>query len=117
MRPAIEPGDWLLVDPVVRGWPRRGSVVVFLEPGSGLVAIKSGGARPGDTVQNIPVTDPATGEHIRVSVRLPEDEAWLLGDDTARSIDSRRYGPVSLDRVIGRAWFRYAPVPRIGRLR
>src|SRR5882672_7782054 len=32
MRPAIEPGDWLLVDPRVRQWPAPGSVVVFREP-------------------------------------------------------------------------------------
>ena len=29
MAPAILPGDWLLVDPTVRRWPRRGSVVLF----------------------------------------------------------------------------------------
>ena len=28
MAPAIEPGDWLLVDPTSRGWPRPGAVVV-----------------------------------------------------------------------------------------
>ena len=31
MAPAIEPGDWLLVDPTSVRWPRRGSVVVFRE--------------------------------------------------------------------------------------
>ncbi|MEA2620811.1 MAG: hypothetical protein QOC97_1584, partial [Chloroflexota bacterium] len=29
MTPAIEPGDWLLIDPTIVRWPRRGSVVVF----------------------------------------------------------------------------------------
>ena len=33
--PAIEPGDWLLVDPTTIRWPRRGSVVVFHEPDGG----------------------------------------------------------------------------------
>ena len=31
-------------------------------------------------------------------------------------VDSRRYGPVQLDLLVGRAWFRYAPLPRIGRI-
>jgi signal peptidase I len=48
MRPAIEPGDWLLVDPTVARWPRRGSVVVFREPETGTLAIKRVAARPGD---------------------------------------------------------------------
>jgi signal peptidase I len=117
MWPAIEPGDWLLVDPTVRRWPRRGSIVVFLEPGSDLIAIKRVAARPGDTVPDIPVTDPATGEQVHVTVRLPPDEAWLLGDAAAHSIDSRRYGPVPADRLVGRAWLRYAPIRRFGRLR
>ena len=52
------------------------------------------------------------------------DEAWLLGDadDEAvaaaghgSAIDSRRYGPVPVDALVGRAWLRYGPVRRIGR--
>ena len=40
MLPAIESGDWLLVDPTVAAWPRRGTPVVFREPGTGDLAIK-----------------------------------------------------------------------------
>ena len=114
MRPAIEPGDWLLVDPTVDRWPRRGSVVVFREPDSDELAIKRLAAGPGDRV---PYAD---GFLI-----LAADEAWLLSDasDAAlmaaglgEPVDSRRYGPVPLDLLIGRAWFRYAPLGRIGRI-
>ena len=31
-------------------------------------------------------------------------------------VDSRRYGPVPVALLVGRAWFRYAPWRRIGRL-
>src|SRR5207249_3742331 len=51
MAPTIEPGDWLLVDPTIARWPRGGSIVVFREPGSDLLAIKRVAARPGDHVQ------------------------------------------------------------------
>ena len=106
MRPAIESDDWLLVDPTTKTWPRRGSIVVFREPETDLLAIKRVAARPGD--------------HVRIPERLlhlEPDEAWLLGDAAEISIDSRRYGPVQLDRLVGRAWFRYGPPGRIGRLR
>ena len=116
MRPSIEPGDWLLVDPIVRRWPRRGSLVVFREPESDVLAIKRVAAIPGDVVKGVRVIDPDTGEEVDVTIRLIPDEAWLLGDDPAVSIDSRRYGPVALERLVGRAWFRYAPLRRVGRL-
>jgi signal peptidase I len=105
MRPALEPGDWLLVDPTVRAWPRRGTIVVVREPGSDLLAIKRVAARPGDVIRT------PDGP-----IRLGPSQAWLLGDDRLHSRDSRRYGPVGLDRLVARAWFRYGPEGRIGRL-
>jgi signal peptidase I len=112
MRPSIEPGDWLLVDPTVTRWPRRGSVVVFREPDGDTLAVKRVAAGPGDRV---PFADGY--------LELAGDEAWLLSDATAEEtaaagfgepIDSRRYGPVPIDLLVGRAWFRYAPLGRIG---
>jgi signal peptidase I len=114
MRPAIEPGDWLLVDPTVARWPRRGAVVVFREPDSEELAIKRVAAGPADRV---PYAD---GYLI-----LGADEAWLLSDahdaelmatGFGEPVDSRRYGPVPVELLIGRAWFRYAPIGRIGRI-
>jgi hypothetical protein len=110
MRPAIEPGDWLLVDPTTRHWPRRGSIVVFREPDDGMLAVKRVAARPGDWV---PFADGW--------LRMADDEAWLLGDasDTdveaagaGRPVDSRRYGPVPVELLVGRAWLRYGPPGR-----
>ncbi len=114
MHPAIEDGDWLLVDPTVTRWPRRGSVVVFREPNGDQLAVKRVAARPGDRV---PFADGF--------LELAEDEAWLVSDaspaETAAAgfgepIDSRRYGPVPLELLVGRAWFRYWPWRRIGRI-
>jgi signal peptidase I len=115
MRPAIEPGDWLLIDPTIRRWPRRGSIVVIREPDAGILAIKRVAARPGDRV-----------ELDQGHLVLGPDEAWLLSDAAdaellaaglGQPIDSRRYGPVPLECLVGRAWFRYAPLRRIGRIR
>jgi signal peptidase I len=103
MLPALAPGDWLLLDPTPTHWPRRGAVVVVREPGSGILAVKRIAAGPGDTVR--------TGPGRRT---LAGDEAWLLGDNRDRSVDSRRYGPVPLAALVGRVWLRYAPLDRIG---
>jgi signal peptidase I len=114
MRPAIEPGDWLLIDPTIVRWPRRGSVVLFREPDGETLAIKRMAAGPGERV---PFADGY--------LELAEDEAWLVSDATAEEtaadghgqpIDSRRFGPVPLELLVGRAWFRYAPLRRIGRI-
>jgi signal peptidase I len=112
MAPAIEPGDWLLVDPTTVRWPRRGSVVVFREPDGDAIAIKRVAAGPGDRVA-----------FAQGYLELADDEAWLLSDASraeaaARGfgdpIDSRVFGPVPVELLVGRAWFRYAPLRRIG---
>jgi signal peptidase I len=114
MLPAIHPGDWLLVDPTTSRWPRRGSIVVFREPETGELSIKRVAGRPGDWV---PFEDGF--------LHLGPDEAWLLSDaDDATAaaagfgspLDSRRFGPVPLERLVGRAWFRYGPLERFGLL-
>ena len=112
MSPAIQPGDWLLVDPTTTRWPRRGTVVVFREPDSQLLAIKRVAARPGDRVE-------LDAGHLV----LRDDEAWLLSDaplaeltalGAGAPIDSRRYGPVPVELLVGRVWLRYWPVRRLG---
>ena len=37
-----------------------------------------------------------------------------MGDHRANSADSRTFGPVPIDRVIGRAWLRYWPLSAFG---
>jgi type IV secretory pathway protease TraF len=56
---------------------------------------------------------------------LGADEAWLLSDASTAElvargfgepVDSRRFGPVPVELLVGRAWFRYGPLRRIGRI-
>jgi signal peptidase I len=112
MAPTILAGDWLLVDPTITHWPRRGTVVVFREPDGGELAVKRVAAGPGDRV--------AFADGYLV---LADDEAWLLSDATAEMtaaagfgepIDSRQYGPVPLEQLVARAWYCYAPLRRVG---
>jgi signal peptidase I len=112
MDPAIVEGDWLLLDPTTTRWPRRGSVVAFLEPDSGALAIKRVAGLPGERV-------PFEQGYLE----LADDEAWLLADATEATaaaagfgppIDSRQFGPVPVAMLVGRVWFRYAPLARLG---
>lgn len=40
---------------------------------------------------------------------IPNGQAVLLGDNTLESLDSRRFGPVPMRQVVGRAWSVYWP--------
>lgn len=43
-----------------------------------------------------------------------EDEYFVMGDNRPSSQDSRVFGPISEDLILGRAWLRYFPLERIG---
>ena len=114
MAPAILPGDWLVVNPLVPRWPAPGAVVVFREPFGDMLAIKRVAARAGDQVRF------AGG-----FLTLARDEAWLAADADEKAaaavgsgppIDSQRFGPVNVDALIGEVPFRYWPPRRIGRI-
>ena len=112
MEPALSEGDWLLVDPTTTRWPRRGSIVAFRQPDTGTLAVKRVAGLPGERV-------PFREGYLE----LADDEAWLVadadGETTAAAgygapIDSNRFGPVPVELLVGRVWFRYWPPRRIG---
>ena len=43
-----------------------------------------------------------------------EDEYFVLGDNRPSSQDSRVFGPIDEELILGRAWLRYFPLERIG---
>ncbi len=50
----------------------------------------------------------------QMSWTIPDGELFLMGDHRADSLDSRVFGPVPVDQVIGRAWLRYWPISEFG---
>lgn len=44
---------------------------------------------------------------------LNEDEYYVLGDNRPNSFDSRRFGAINKNLIIGRAWFRGWPFSRL----
>jgi signal peptidase I len=115
MVPTLLPADWLLLDPTCRRWPRPGSIVVLREPGTGIMAIKRVAARGRASEGAGSVTSHMLPGGIRTD--LSPREAWVVSDSPDGSVDSRRYGPVDADDLVARAWFRYGPLRRVGRLR
>jgi len=109
--------------------PDRGDVVVLHPPnGSSKPYIKRIIGLPGETIEinggdiyidgflleetadfssQIPIPD-------SYSVTLLEDEYYVLGDNRAHSGDSRSFGPVAREEIIGRMWIRYWPLSNLG---
>lgn len=111
MRPALQPGDRLLVDPAAyrRTPPQRGEIVVLVDPEDRRRwLIKRVAAVAGDPFPGRPVP----GDDGRV----PAGGVYVLADDHAVGRDSRTFGPVPLTSIVGRAWFRTAPAERAGTL-
>jgi nickel-type superoxide dismutase maturation protease len=93
--PTLRPGDYLMVNRLayVISAPREGDVVGVKGPAG------------------------APARQIKRVANVPGGEVYVLGDNPPASTDSRDYGPVSRSRVEGRAWLRYWPPSRFGRIR
>lgn len=111
MRPTLVPGDRLWVEraPPDGGGLRRGTIVVVQDPEDRRRRlIKRVVGLPGDPLGPRPVP----GDE----ARIPARHVYLLSDSPDGGRDSRRFGPVSLDLLVGVAWHRYWPPARRGPL-
>ena len=116
MAPAVEPGDWIVERDIDGSKSRfeRGDIVMFRFPfGSSGRAIKRVVGVPGDRVEvgdgSVTVNDRrrATGGGLAGAARprtdvVPPGHVFLLGDNSAASIDSRSFGPIPGDEIVGR---------------
>ena len=89
MEPALRPGDWIVVSGLSRP-PRVGEIVLLRDP-----------------------REPERLMLKRVAA-VGDGACTVLGDRLEESTDSRMFGPVQLEDVLGRAVFRYGPITRIG---
>jgi signal peptidase I len=57
---------------------------------------------------------PLSGE--RPPLTLAEDQYFLLGDNRQKSSDSRSWGPITREQLLGKVLYRYWPLSRSGKL-
>ncbi len=68
--------------------------------------------KPEFFLQNRYVTIPNNGNQREFNV--PEGEYFVLGDNSSNSFDSRAWGTIPRENIVGKAFFRYYPLSRIG---
>ena len=143
MEQTLEPEQYVLVDKLTPRFDtyKRGDIVVFTPPadwvqdngtpfikrvigvGGDTVEIADGHVQINGTTIDEPYlyTDEVTGEPQETRADdenaewvIPEGEVFLMGDHRMNSADSRAFGPVPIENVIGRAWLRYWPLDTFG---
>lgn len=141
MLPNFVNGEYLLTDKISYqlGEPQRGDVIVFKAPKSEPCSeseceyIKRIVGVPGDRVKVengkvylngallneffLPsdyVSDPGDFCQEGVEVTVPPGMYLPFGDNRSHSRDGREFGPINKDLIVGKAFFKYWPVPAVG---
>jgi signal peptidase I len=128
MEPTLHSDEYLLVEKItyrIRP-PQRGDVVVFRYPRDEQENfIKRIIALPGETVEirlghvyinGKPLLEPYLLQLPRDDMpptKVPADHYFVLGDNRLNSNDSRTFGFVTMQEILGRAWLRYWPLNQI----
>jgi signal peptidase I len=129
MEPNLHTDQRLVVEKLSYNFhePERGDIVILQVPqaGSGLL-IKRVIGLPGEKVEikdgkvcinEHPIAEPYLSQRPQRNMPatvVPPDHVFVLGDNRNFSNDSRSFGPVPLDDIIGRAWFSYWPLDEMG---
>jgi signal peptidase I len=107
-------------------WPRRGDIVVIRLDEYEIPLIKRVVGLPGETVEirdnRVYIDGRVLAEAYLTEVSqrnygpvpVPLDHVFVLGDNRKTSSDSRAFGPVPCERILGRAWLSYWPLDEIG---
>jgi signal peptidase I len=86
--------------------------VFITQPGSSPIRIEEPYVvldTDGSTSPTLPRDVDATAEWV-----VPEGSFFVMGDNRPQSQDSRAFGPITEDLILGRAWLRYFPLERVG---
>lgn len=123
MKPTLHEGQYLIISKVVYRLhpPRRGDIIVFHHPrDSTRDLIKRVVGLPGEEVEvrnnqvlinGAPLEEPYVAHWGGRSAHhtLGPDEYFVLGDNRPNSDDSRSWGGLERDMIVGKAWVAYWP--------
>lgn len=135
MEPTFETGEYLIVDQLSYRFeaPKRGDVIIMRYPkDTSTFFIKRIIGLPGETVEiagkdviihpvdgGTPFTidesflDPARTQSEYALYALDSSEYFVMGDNRVESSDSRSWGPLPKEDIVGRAVLRLFPFTRI----
>lgn len=141
MYPSFFDGEYLLTDKLSYRFkdPQRGDVIIFHAPAGarcpkelqcdfvkriiGLsretIEIKEGKIYiNGSLIEEsyVQTNDEVINREVKTELQfvLKEDEYFVMGDNRSHSSDSRAWGSVPKENIVGRAWIRYWPLKRAG---
>ncbi|MFP3896430.1 MAG: signal peptidase I [Anaerolineales bacterium] len=129
MEPNLHDNQRLIIEKVSYRFrsPERGDIVVLRPPQqSSEPLIKRVVGLPGETLEihdgrvyvdgelaDEPYLNQPTWGALD-PILIPEEHVFVMGDNRRASNDSRAFGVVAFDDIIGRAWVRYWPPAEIG---
>lgn len=132
MEPSLHNNERLIIEKITYRLrePVRGDIVVIRPQQSGTVPlIKRVVGLPGETIEikqnqvfvnGEPLEEGYLSEPTIGSMApqiVPEAHVLVLGDNRNASNDSRSFGMIPYEDIIGRAWFRYWPLNEAGLVR
>ncbi len=137
MEPNFQSGDYLIVDRISYRFrePQRGEVIVFRHPHNPAQRhIKRIIGLPGETVEiengKVIIFSNSKDQVLNelnylsfgiqtpgdIRVFLDEDQYFVLGDNRVASADSRRWGPLVQEYIVGRVFFRPWPITAFAKI-
>lgn len=138
MVPTLQSGDFLITEKISYrfGSPKRGEIIVLKNPrDESQDFIKRIIAVPGDTIRiengaifvngqllDEPYLPPGTKTHAGsfltegTTVRAGPNQYFAIGDNRDHSSDSRDWGHLTREEIVGKALFRYWPPKSMGSL-
>jgi signal peptidase I len=126
MEPNLHPNQRLIVDKLSYRLrpPQRDDIVVVDLPDMDEMLVKRIIALPGETVEvrggtvyvnGAPIAEPYAHDltpYDMAPLTLGPLAYFVMGDNRSNSNDSRSFGPITRDEIVGRVWLRYWPLDK-----